>query len=103
MVKLRKELDNGMVVAWVYLLHFDDGVHYIGATSGDVVNRVRRHRSGRGSCWVYRRIKVGIDFELGAVQGFTSIRQAFENERKFKKNRRLIYKDCMVCNRAKNN
>jgi hypothetical protein len=40
---------------------------------------------------------------LGAVQGFTSIRQAFENERQFKKNRRLIYKDCMVCNRAKNN
>ena len=103
MVKLRKELDDGLVVAWVYLLHFDDGVHYIGATSGGVADRLRRHRAGRGSRWVYRRIKVGINFELGAVQGFSSIRQAFENERQFKKNRRLIYKDCVVCNSAKNN
>ncbi len=87
--------------ACVYLLHFADGMHYIGFTSVGVSARLRRHLAGYGSTWVYRKVlAVGVP-EVGATEWYPSVISARRAERKYKRDRRPLYAKCEVCRRLR--
>lgn len=90
-----------MGTAYVYVLHGSDGSHYIGSTSTDPVARLSRHRSGRGSRWVYNRIKNGVQFSLGYVQTVGDEATAFRLERYYKEHRRKLTDNCEVCKKCR--
>ena len=83
--------------AAVYLLHFADGSHYIGTTSAGVDRRLRRHISGYGSIWVYRKVLQVGPPTVGAVEWWPSMISALTAERKHKRYRREFYAKCSVC------
>ena len=100
MVKKRVVECVGGGGACVYVLHFPDGGHYVGFSSVGPERRLRRHVSGRGSGWVYRRAqRVGVPV-VGAVVWYGTVVEARRMERVWKRRRPGLKERCEVCRRS---
>lgn len=81
----------------VYLLHFPDGSHYTGYTGVGPIERLRRHLSGRGSGWVYRRaVRMGAPL-LGVVEFQVTRSAAVKAERHYKRHSWKLRSRCVFC------
>lgn len=82
---------------FVYLLHFPNGAHYIGATSVGTDTRLKRHLSGRGSRYVHRlSLRWGPPIVALAIP-YPSRRAAFTAERQFKRRSYQLKARCPLC------
>lgn len=81
----------------VYLIHFDRNLHharhYLGWTSLDLDERIRRHRTGAGAALLRALNQLGIQWQV--VRVWEDRPQSFERELKNHKNTPRL---CPVCN-----
>lgn len=86
----------------LYILHFQqpfwtNARHYVGCTKLGVAERVKIHRSGRGSRLVdYALNKKGIEFQVGCVEHFDTPEQARWRELRLKHEGHLS-RHCSLC------
>lgn len=81
----------------VYLLHFPDRSHYTGYTGIGPIERLRRHLSGRGSGWVYRRAARKGAPMLGVVEFQVTRSAAQKAERYYKRHPLELRARCVFC------
>lgn len=80
-----------------YLLHFDDGTHYVG-TSKDLSKRVEAHEKGKGALHVHFKKQHGVGFTVARTwEGFPSHVEAREKEKALKHRGGGRKKVCPLC------
>ena len=99
-------ISNDGTASEVYILHFDRpywGIarHYVGYTTIGAEERIRLHRSGKGSLLVnYAHNKQGIGFVVGMVENYANRTLARWREKQLKRQGHLA-RHCGVCRKEK--
>jgi predicted GIY-YIG superfamily endonuclease len=83
--------------AHVYLLHFPNGRHYIGATTQPLDRRLRQHNYGLGSRYCKRMVKLAGPAIIAVAVPYPTMAEALVAEWQAKRNSWLLKRYCPLC------